>query len=1257
MSGGEKKRVTVGEGLITNARFLALDEISTGLDSAVTYAIVASLRKRAEENGLGVVISMLQPTPETVALFNDVILLREGGVVYHGPVHSLPDYLRSCGYEPPNFNGQEDNDGSYDGSFNKSLEIMPLSHKIGDDNKPPVDVNGEPLDLFRSADLADWVMDLLSNPVKTHLKDVRIVHGLEKEHEVREKIVEKFTGHSSGSLTPVGSNPNISVSPSDTIVTAISGLPPLTTEDMMQAWQNSTFFKDQMSAPPSTPKLKLSHPYAIAQYGYSHVHSIAKHTALMVKRQFLLMRRNTLFIRSRLLTAIVMSIILGGLYYKLDDSEALTYMGTFLNSVMMMGFTNFSEMTNAVEYKYISYRHVANGSYPSTTLPIAAFITHIPVAIIETLIFTGILFGMTGMHAGLSTSDQAAGYFFYFMIVLLINISFSLMIRSFSFIGRTLQIAQSFPMPLIAILILFAGFMIAPNKMGWLKFVYYIDVLAYALKALMQKEFLSGRYDARPDGPGTPTLGEKYLQAFGQPTDKIWMGAGVIFIVGSLLLLLLCSILSFHIFRFSNNIGATREKMDLTGIINTSVSISDSEVTTPETSPRKLGGSNEDSPGPGPSPSPTGKTSVASALPFEPMTIAFKNIRYTVELGKHMGGGSKTLLHDISGYALPGRMIALMGASGAGKTTLLDVLASRKNSGKMEGSIFLNGHPKNDATFQRVTAYIEQQDILLASATVRESLEFSAKLRLPDSVTDEQRDAFVNETLDLLELTDIQNKLVGIVGQSGSLAPGERKRLTIGVEMCANAPILFLDEPTSGLDARAAATVMKVVKRIASTGRTIICTIHQPSADLFYQFDDLLLLQRGGYLTYFGPLGRQGRTVREYLQKIPGISPCPPAMNVASWMLDSLAGLNSSKKAGDAAKESVPPKVVDPTNPDAPEVVVEQTATFIDGEFLRDCWTESKEFQHFQEKIEVNTNPKATEAKIVKFSYGRSYPQQLWILLQRTYYANLRNVGLHFGRLVALTFLTILFGIIWFDIYNQSNDQAGVQSLVACIFMGAAFVAMIFLNTILPQLFQKRAVFYREQSSQMYAPWLHALSDFLLELPWAAFCVLVVTPIGYFMFRLRDDAEVFFFHYAVTLVLSVVYSTLGQFIAATLPTMDVAQAVVGLLAPLFFLFGGMWSPPSQMVAGARWFCYLDPITYGFRAMIPQQFFCEGPDCRTLEQVTPDGTVTKGVYDYVASLYEVNEYDKLDNLGYLAIFIVVFLFFDLVATTFVRHIVR
>jgi len=233
------------------------------------------------------------------------------------------------------------------------------------------------------------------------------------------------------------------------------------------------------------------------------------------------------------------------------------------------------------------------------------------------------------------------------------------------------------------------------------------------------------------------------------------------------------------------------------------------------------------------------------------------------------------LLKGVSGAFRPGVLTALMGVSGAGKTTLMDVLAGRKTGGYIEGAISISGYPKKQETFARIAGYCEQNDIHSPHVTVYESLLYSAWLRLPPEVDSEARKVgekktfnllahkqfitilhckllleflanwinswmqmFVEEVMELVELTPLRGALVGLPGVNG-LSTEQRKRLTIAVELVANPSIIFMDEPTSGLDARAAAIVMRTVRNTVDTGRTVVCTIHQPSIDIFEAFDEV----------------------------------------------------------------------------------------------------------------------------------------------------------------------------------------------------------------------------------------------------------------------------------------------------------------------------------------------------------------------------------------------------------------------------------
>jgi ABC-type multidrug transport system ATPase subunit len=199
--------------------------------------------------------------------------------------------------------------------------------------------------------------------------------------------------------------------------------------------------------------------------------------------------------------------------------------------------------------------------------------------------------------------------------------------------------------------------------------------------------------------------------------------------------------------------------------------------------------------------------------------------------------------------------------------------------------------------FQKGTGFVQQQDNHLPTQTIREAIEFSALLRQPREVSKAQKLDDVNHIIDLLELDDLQDAIIGIPG--AGLGVERRKRVTIAVELAAKPDLLlFLDEPTSGLDSAGAASIVRLLRKLADDGQAIICTIHQPSALLFESFDNLLLLGMGGKTAYFGRIGdisgRNSHIVRSYFEQN-GAPPCPPTANVAEYILELTAGDRSGK--------------------------------------------------------------------------------------------------------------------------------------------------------------------------------------------------------------------------------------------------------------------------------------------------------------------------------------------------------------------------
>lgn len=270
--------------------------------------------------------------------------------------------------------------------------------------------------------------------------------------------------------------------------------------------------------------------------------------------------------------------------------------------------------------------------------------------------------------------------------------------------------------------------------------------------------------------------------------------------------------------------------------------------------------------------------------------FTWSNVEYTVPYGN----GTRKILNGVNGYAKPGVMIALMGASGAGKTTLLNTLAQRQKMGVVTGDMLVDGRPLG-TDFQRGTGFCEQMDLHDNTSTIREAFEFSAILRQERTIPRQEKIEYVDRIINLLELEDIQDAIIG------SLNVEQKKRVTIGVELAAKPSLLlFLDEPTSGLDSQAAFSIVRFLKKLAQAGQAIVCTIHQPSSMLIQQFDMILALNPGGNTFYFGPVGKDGATVIKYFADRGFV--CPPGRNVAEFILETAAKANKDKNDGSGGK-------------------------------------------------------------------------------------------------------------------------------------------------------------------------------------------------------------------------------------------------------------------------------------------------------------------------------------------------------------------
>ncbi|OWZ19968.1 ABC transporter [Phytophthora megakarya] len=613
--------------------------------------------------------------------------------------------------------------------------------------------------------------------------------------------------------------------------------------------------------------------------------------------------------------------------------------------------------------------------------------------------------------------------------------------------------------------------------------------------------------------------------------------------------------------------------------------------------------------------------SVQSPKPrdFTPVTVAFKDLWYTVPDPTNPKE-TIDLLKGISGYALPGTITALMGSSGAGKTTLMDVIAGRKTGGKIRGQILLNGHPATDLAIRRSTGYCEQMDIHCESSTIREALTFSAFLRQGSDIPDSHKYDSVDECLDLLDLNPIADQII-----RGSSVE-QMKRLTIGVELAAQPSVLFLDEPTSGLDARSAKLIMDGVRKVADTGRTIVCTIHQPSTEVFSVFDSLLLLKRGGETVFAGDLGENASEMISYFESIDGVAKLEQAYNPATWMLEVIgAGVGNSN--GD-------------------------TLNFVE------LFKTSIHFNMLQMNLDQEgVSRPSPSLPALKFSDKRAASEltQAKFLLKRFSDLYWRTASFNLTRYAISLGLGLLFGITYAS--AEYKSYSGVNSGMGMIYLAVGFVGLVSFNGLIPVVAEERAVFYRERASQTYNAFWYFVGLSVMEIPYVLAAVLLFM-IPFFPLVGFTGVGAFFTCWLVLSLHVLHQAYMAELLVFLLPNLEVAEIVGVLVTLISYLFSGFSPPASTLPSGTVWLYDITPMTYSMAAFSTVVFgSCKNEGdigCTQMTGVPPslhDGITVQG---YLEDKFLMKHSEIWRNCGILVGFVLLFCAFTLLAMRFINY---
>lgn len=547
---------------------------------------------------------------------------------------------------------------------------------------------------------------------------------------------------------------------------------------------------------------------------------------------------------------------------------------------------------------------IPSSFYRPAAYAIAQTVVDIPLVLVQVFIFDVIVYFMSGL------SRTASQFFISLLILWAITMNMYALFRAIGAMVKSLDIATRITGIAIQILIVYTGYLIPPTKMRpWFKWLMWINPVQYGFEALMANEFDDMDIQCEPpflvpQGPGIApqyqsctvqgsrpgqvvVRGADYIKtAFTYERAHLWRNFGIV--MAFWIFFVFLTMIGMEIQKSSEDGGAIT--MFKRGRAPKSVEKAMEKGALPDDEER-AGAAVGSQVGQDES-SLSSSSQMAKGVAKNDAIFTYRDVNYVIPYEK----GERQLLRDVQGYVRPGKLTALMGASGAGKTTLLNTLAQRINFGVVTGEFLVDGRPL-PKSFQRATGFAEQMDVHESTATIREALRFSARLRQPKEVSIEEKYEYCERIIDLLEMREIAGATIGKIGEG--LNQEQRKRVTIGVELASKPELLlFLDEPTSGLDSAAAFNIIRFLRKLADSGQALLVTIHQPSAVLFEYFDELLLLKSGGRVVYHGSLGKDSRHLINYFERN-GAKKCPPNANPAEYMLEAIGAGNPDYKGKD----------------------------------------------------------------------------------------------------------------------------------------------------------------------------------------------------------------------------------------------------------------------------------------------------------------------------------------------------------------------
>lgn len=909
--------------------------------------------------------------------------------------------------------------------------------------------------------------------------------------------------------------------------------------------------------------------------------------AVLTDRTFKVTYRDPLGMTASIVEAILMGAIAGYLFYNLgrDQAGIRSREGALYTTAALQGYLIllFETYRMTIDIPTFDREHSENCVDPLPFL-LSRRIARLPTEDFPVpFIFSLFMYFMCGY-------ERSVEKFFIFLGISIVNhyiavtCATTCVVAVRHFPGASLIANLAYTLQSIC-----CGMFIQSNSLPiYVRWIKWCTYTFYAMGAYCANEFQGNFYDCPlPGGRSNPACeqysGAYIMRSLGFPTD--WVTRPIIAMVAFVVFFLTLSA-----------IGLTFIKVEMT-------------IARPRTQDTDLS---------------AGKEKMAARSIAEVRTLDLSLEDFSLGLEKRAANGkklpSRTIVNPISTTFQAGVLNVIMGPSGSGKTSLLNAMALRLRNSvstkyRPSGKLKFNGAVPSDSVIRSVCSYVcQDDDALLPSLTVRETLRFSAGLRLPSFMSTKEKHARAEEVLLKMGLKDCADNLVGsdlIKGISG----GEKRRVSIAVQVLTDPRILLLDEPTSGLDAFTASSIMEVLQGLANEGRTLILTIHQARSDLFKHFGNVLLLSRGGWPVYAG----SGKEMLPYFDRA-GYN-CPDQTNPADFALDMIT-IDLQQDSREAESRERVKKLIDAWQD--PSTLPPSKSTEKPS-----ASTSTPEPRKSLNKESVST-PAELGALIRK---PASLVFALPLLLRRAVINTRRQPDLILARTMQVVGLAIVFTLFFAPLHN---DYASIQNRMGFIQQVGSFyfVGMLQNVAVYPA---ERDVFYREDDDGVYGANAFLLSYTILEVPFEVVSCMIYGVLAVFAVQIPWTATMYFVSVFCCFGMVSCGESLGIMFNTLFSHTGFAVNIMGIILSIASAMAGVLS--LNMPAAFKAVNYLSPVRYATNAVAPFSLRDIKFTC-TDEQKLPNGNCPYTTGQEILDLYGFNV-DPVVNIGCLAACIVVY----------------